>query len=228
MPYKTDVCGVYKLVNKATGQCYVGQSQRCKKRIKEHFRLLRWNKHTNPHLQNAYNKYGADNFYGAIEVECKNLEELDNIENMFLKGDAWFEEPTVYNIADFAKAPMRGKKHSEEVRERIRLGRRATTFDYSSAEYRKRLSDGQMARLYSDPKFVAKVKYILENEDMTYAERARRLGSDTGSVRRLALKYQHLKGVSEWPRPDFLVPLRQTTDLLPQLPTLPQVPPHLT
>lgn len=224
MPYKIDVCGVYKLVNKATGQCYVGQSQRCKKRIKEHFRLLRWNKHTNPHLQNAYNKYGADNFYGAIEVECENLEELDNIENMFLKGDAWFEEPTVYNIADFAKAPMRGKKHSEEVRERIRLGRRATTFDYSSPEYRKRLSDGQMARLYSDPKFVAKVKYILENEEMTYAERARRLGSDTGSVRRLALKYQHLKGVSEWPRPDFLVPLRQTTDLSPQSPTPPQVP----
>lgn len=195
MPYKTDICGLYKIVNKMTGQCYVGQSQRCKKRIKEHFRLLRWNKHTNPHLQNAYNKYGAENFYGAIEIECESLNELDQLENCFLKGDAWFEEPTVYNIADFAKAPMRGKTHSEETKERIRLGRRASTFDFRSPEYRATLSKAQMARFHADPKFVAKLKFILENSSMSYAERARQLGADTSSVRRLALKYTNLKGV---------------------------------
>lgn len=195
MPYKIDVCGIYKIVNKVTGQCYVGQSQRVKKRLKEHFRLLRWGKHTNPHLQNSYNKYGAEAFYGAIEVECPDLEELDRLENAFLQGEAWFTEPTVYNIADFAKAPMRGKQHSEEVKERIRFGRRASTFDYRSSEYRKTLSDAQMARRHSDPKFVAKLKFIVENPNLTYAERARRLGADTSSVRRLALKYQHLKGV---------------------------------
>jgi group I intron endonuclease len=194
LPYKSDICGIYKIVNKVTGQCYVGQSQRVRKRLKEHFRLLRWGKHTNPHLQNAYNKYGSDAFYGAVEVECKNLDELDQLENAFLKGDAWFEEPTVYNIADFAKAPMRGKQHSEEVKQRIRLGRRATTFDYQSPEYRATLSQAQMARNHSDPKFVAKLKFIVDNPDLTYAERARRLGSDTSSVRKLALKYQHLKG----------------------------------
>lgn len=195
MPYKVDTCGLYKIVNKMTGHCYVGQSQRCKKRIKEHFRLLRWNKHTNPHLQNSYNKYGAENFYGEIEVECPNLQELDSIENFFLKGEAWFDEPTVYNIADFAKAPMRGKTHSEEVRKRIRFGRRATTFDYSSQEYRETLSKAQVARYHSDPKFIAKVKFVVENGHMSYAERARKLGANTSAVRRLALKYQHLKGV---------------------------------
>lgn len=195
MPYKIDVCGIYKLVNRATGQCYVGQSQRCKKRIKEHFRLLRWNKHTNPHLQNAYNKYGQEAFYGSIEVECESLEELDRLEEAFLQGTAWFDTPTVYNIADFAKAPMRGKVHSEEVKERIRLGRRAASFDYRSPEYRKTLSDAQMSRLFADPKFVAKIKFIIDNDHLSYAERARRLGADTSPVRKLALKYQHLKGV---------------------------------
>lgn len=195
MPYKINTCGIYKLVNKATGHCYVGQSQRMEKRIKEHFRLLRWNKHTNKHLQNAYNKYGAENFYGAIEVECSDLEELDMLEETFLKGFAWFAESTVYNIADFAKAPMRGKKHSEEVRQRIRLGRRASTFDYKSKEYRDTLSKAQMARFHSDPKFIEKLKFVLENEHMSYAERARQLCADTSSVRRLALKYQYLKGV---------------------------------
>jgi group I intron endonuclease len=194
MPYKVDICGIYKLVNKATGQCYVGQSQRVRKRIKEHFRLLRLYKHPNLHLQRAYNKYGAENFCGAVEAECSDLEELDRLEEAFIKGDAWFDEPTVYNIADFAKAPMRGKVHSEEVRQRIRLGRRATTFDYSAPEYRKLLSEAQMARYHRDPKFIAKLKFILENEDLSYAERARRVGSDTSSTRRLALRYQHLKG----------------------------------
>jgi group I intron endonuclease len=194
MPYKIDVCGLYKLVNKATGQCYVGQSQRCKKRIKEHFRLLRHNKHTNPHLQNAYNKYGAENFYGEIEAEIEDLNELDTLETAFIRGDAWFEEPTVYNIADFAKAPMRGKTHSEEVRERIRLGRRATTFDYKSPEYRATLAKAQVASFLSDPKNLARVKFIVENDHMSYADRARHLGKDISSTRRLALKYAHLKG----------------------------------
>jgi group I intron endonuclease len=195
MPYKIDVCGVYKIVNKVTGQCYVGQSQRIKKRLKEHFRLLRWNKHTNPHLQNSYNRYGADAFYGAIEVECPDLDELDRLETAFLQGCAWFNEPVVYNIANFAKAPMRGKEHSKEARERIRLGRRAATFDYRSPEYRATLSRAHMARFRADPKFMAKIKFIVDNPSLTYVERARRLGADTSSVRRLALKYQHLKGV---------------------------------
>ena len=157
--------------------------------------MLRWNKHPNKHLQNAYNKYGADNFFGEVEIECRDLEELDRLEETFLKGDAWFEEPTVYNIADFAKAPMRGKSHSEETKERIRLGRRASTFNFRSPEYRATLSKAQMARFHGDPKFVAKLKFILENPNMSYAERARQLGADTSSVRRLALKYTNLKGV---------------------------------
>jgi len=194
MPYKTDVCGLYKIVNKATNQCYVGQSQRCKKRIKEHFRLLRHNKHTNPHLQNAFNKYGVENFYGEIEVEVSDLNELDILENAFIQGEAWFDEPTVYNIADFAKAPMRGKTHSEEVRERIRLGRRATTFNYQSLEYRATLSKAQMARYHADPKFIERLRFIIENDTMSYADRARHLGKDISSTRRLALKYAHLKG----------------------------------
>lgn len=195
MPYKIEICGIYKIVNTVTGQCYVGQSQNVKKRLKEHFRLLRGGKHTNPHLQNSYNKYGAAAFYGALEIECTNPDDLDQLENAFLQGDAWFEEPTVYNIADQAKAPMWGKRHSEEVKERIRLGRRASTFDYRSPEYRATLSRAQMARFQADPKFMAKIQFIVDNPKLTYAERARMLKADTSSVRKLALKYQHFKGV---------------------------------
>jgi group I intron endonuclease len=195
MPYKIDVSGIYKIVNRVTGQCYVGQSLRMRKRIREHFRLLRRGKHSNPHLQHAFNKYGPDAFYGEMEAECSDPAEMDRLEEAFLRGDVWFEEPTVYNIADFAKAPMRGKTHSEEARQRIRIGRNATTFDYRSAEYRKTLSDAQMARFHADPKFIAKIRFIVNNPSMSYAERARQLGADTSAVRKLALKYQHLQGI---------------------------------
>lgn len=194
MPYKIDVIGIYKIVNKATGCCYVGQSQRVKKRIREHFRLLRMNKHTNQHLQNAYNKYGAGNFVADIEVQCEDASELDALEEAFLKGDAWFEQPATYNIADFAKAPMRGREHTQEAKARIKLGRNAATFDYRSAEHRAALSAAQVARHFTDPKFVEKVKFIVENDNMSYAERARHLKADISAVRKLAIKYRHLKG----------------------------------
>lgn len=195
MPYSEDHAGIYKLVNKATGQCYVGQSQRVKKRLKEHFRLLRWGKHNNPRLQYAYNKYGAGNFIGEVEIYCEDPADLDLLEEAFLTGDATFIEPVVYNIADFAKAPMRGKTHSEEARQRIRVGRRATKFDYQSQSYRNTLSEAQQRRLFSDSKFVAKVKFLVENDHMSYAERGRAIGIDTSSARKLSLKYKHLKGV---------------------------------
>lgn len=194
MPYKQDVIGIYKIVNKATGKCYVGQSQRMRKRVREHFRLLRWGKHTNPKLQHAWNKYGEENFEWSFEVVCDDTTDLDVIENAFISGEAFFPEPVFYNIADFAKAPMRGKHHSEEARERIRAGRRAANFDYRSPEYRKTLAEAQHRRLFSDEQFVAKVRFLVNNPDMSYAERGRVVGTDTGSARKLALKYSHLKG----------------------------------
>ena len=195
MPYKDDVVGIYKIVNTETQHCYVGQSQRAKKRLREHFRMLRLGNHTNRHLQHAYDRYGPQCFYGAIEIACDDVADLDFLEELFIQGGAYFDQPAVYNIADFAKAPMRGKTHSPEVRMKISVGRSASTFDYRSPEYRDTLSKAHMARFRADPKFVGKLKFILDNLGMPYAEMARRLGADTSNVRKLAIKYAHLKGV---------------------------------
>ncbi len=194
MPYKKDYCGIYKIVNTETGCCYVGQSQEVKKRLQSHFSLLRNNRHTNKHLQNAFNKYGEDCFYGALEIECGDLDEMDALEEAFLNGDVWFEEKKLYNIAKFAKAPMRGKKHSKQTINKIKLGRRAATFDYRNPEYRAKISARRTARLHSDPKFIAKLKYIIDNEDKSYAEIGRLFNCDPSAVRKLAIKYRHKKG----------------------------------
>ena len=194
MPYAESICGIYKIVNVEKGDCYVGQSQNVKKRISEHFRLLRNGAHPNPKLQNAFRKYGEDKFKWSLEVLCESPDDLDMVEEAFLKGEATFLEPTFYNIADFSRAPMRGKAHSPDVRKKISESRRKANFDFRSEQYRKTLSEAQTRRFFSDKNFVEKVKFIVENDHLTYAQRGRLVGNETGSVRRLYLRYKHLKG----------------------------------
>lgn len=193
MPYAIDFCGIYRIVNKITNECYVGQSQRVRKRLREHFRLLKSQKHPNQRLQNSYNKYGSDAFTGEVEVVVDDLQELDMLEEGFINGDARFDSPVVYNVANFAKAPMRGRFHSEETRCKIREAKAKSGFDYKSPEWRASLRAGQQRRFTENPDFRKKVNFILSNEHLSYAERARRIKSDTGSVRKLYLKYKDKK-----------------------------------
>ena len=172
----------------------MGQSQNVKKRISEHFRLLRNGQHVNGKLQNAFNKYGEQNFHWGLEAICEDPQDLDVLEEAFISGVASFVEKTFYNIANFSKAPMRGKKNTDEIKAKIRVKRRAATFNYQADSYREKLAKITKKRLFSDSKFVAKVKYIVENDSMTYAERGRAVGLDTSSTRKLYLNYNHLKG----------------------------------
>lgn len=194
MPYLNETCGIYKITNNVTNKCYVGQSVNIKKRIAEHFRTLRKGQHPNKKLQNSFSKYGEDAFSWSVEAYCEDPLEMDIIEEAFISGEARFDEELFFNIASFAKAPMRGRKHTAESRRKIREGRRNCDFDYSSTEYRDKLSSAQRKRFMSDPKFVEKIKFIVNNDHMSYAAIARALGADTSAVRRLAIKYKHLKG----------------------------------
>jgi group I intron endonuclease len=194
MPYKYDHAGIYKIVNTHKNECYVGQSVRVLKRISDHRCNLRKGTHSNPRLQNAWNKYKESAFVFEVVAVCEDYDDLDTLENAFISGDAYFDEPVVYNIADFAKTPMRGRAHSTATIEKIRLGRNATSFDYSDTKYRARLKQAQMARFFADPEFVDRVRYIINNDHLSYADRARHLGRDISSTRRLALKYMHMKG----------------------------------
>jgi group I intron endonuclease len=66
--------GVYKILNKTTQKCYIGSTiMSINKRIMHHINRLRCNKHKNTYLQNAWNKYGEDDFIiEIIEITDKN------------------------------------------------------------------------------------------------------------------------------------------------------------
>lgn len=99
--------GIYKIVNKIDGKYYIGSSQNITKRWYSHKTHLKHNKHWNSYLQNAYNKYGVDNFEYII-VEYVNVSELLKVEQVYL--DECKNNPdTNYMITYDATAPMRGR-----------------------------------------------------------------------------------------------------------------------
>ena len=67
--YKNLPAAVYKIQNTETGQVYIGQSTAYKGRWNTHKSRLRRNKHSNPKLQEDYNKYGPDAFEFKIIKE---------------------------------------------------------------------------------------------------------------------------------------------------------------
>lgn len=197
-PRKGDFSGIYKIVNKVTGRCYVGQSERVRRRITEHFRLLRIGKHPNPRLQNSYRKHGEAAFYAEVVAVCDSVADLDVIENAFLTGEARFDEPVSYNVAQFAKAPMRGKQHSEQSKAKIRAAVRASIQrgrDFSDPELRAKLRSAHARRQLADPEFMERGRKAAEAsaQGVSYAEIGRMLGMDTSSARKAVLRYLLLK-----------------------------------
>lgn len=193
MPYADEVVGVYRIINHKDGACYVGQSRRVKKRVADHFNLLDKGIHPNQNLQQAYAKFGRAAFSWELEVLCEDPADLDSIEEAFLQGEASFlGTERLYNISSTAKTPMTGRKHSDATKQLISVKNRARA-DYKTERYYQSLRAGHLRRLLADPVFVARVRYILDNEHLSYAARGRQLGLDTSSVRKLAVKYRDRK-----------------------------------
>lgn len=86
-------CYIYKIINKVTGEKYVGQTTNFSRRINEHKEKLRANEHKNPKLQSSWNKYGEENFLiekvqfdlTKEELNKKEIEEIEK-ENSYYKG----------------------------------------------------------------------------------------------------------------------------------------------
>ena len=77
---------IYFIINNITGQRYVGQSINFSKRKNDHLLKLKENRHINPKLQNAYNKYGLENFsFQKITYDDITKEELNEQEIYYIK-----------------------------------------------------------------------------------------------------------------------------------------------
>lgn len=73
-------CGVYKVTNKITGECYVGSSKNIEKRWKNHKSSCYHKKQPGSLLYKAMDQYGIANFQFDILEECSedNLKQLED------------------------------------------------------------------------------------------------------------------------------------------------------
>ncbi|MEY8800156.1 GIY-YIG nuclease family protein [Leisingera sp. XS_AS12] len=80
--------GIYAIVNRTTGDRYVGQSVNIEKRWAEHRRALTSGRASSPALQEAWNSYGEATFDFRILERCEP-EDLDQREQShMLKGSS--------------------------------------------------------------------------------------------------------------------------------------------
>ena len=121
IPRKLKRCGIYMITNLVNSKKYIGSSINIQQRLMTHRSNLRHNSHVNKHLQNAWNKYGEDNFDYSILEFCP-------IEDRFIREQYYVDllSPE-YNISiEVVELPGTSeesrKKLSQTRKERIASG----------------------------------------------------------------------------------------------------------
>ena len=106
--------GIYFILNRKNGHIYIGSAVNFTKRFTVHKANLNKNQHHCRHLQNAWNKYGSQEFEFIIVEQCKK-EILEQREQFWLDNSV-----PEYNIARIAGSnqgivflPERRRKISE-------------------------------------------------------------------------------------------------------------------
>lgn len=66
---KMKLGGIYQIRNLINDKRYIGFTHKFNARWTDHKKKLNQNRHGNPHLQTAWNKYGSENFvFEILEV----------------------------------------------------------------------------------------------------------------------------------------------------------------
>jgi len=129
--------GIYQIKNIINGKCYIGSAAHgFKQRWRLHRNQLRRGVHGNSYLQRAFDKYGEDAFEFSIIEVIKDTKDIIKREQWYL--DTYIRWGLDYNICKIAgsalgvkrskefcaniRARSKGKKHSDEQREKNRIG----------------------------------------------------------------------------------------------------------
>ena len=103
------ICGIYKITNTITNDCYIGSSKDVKRRWAEHKKPSRWNKCPNNQLYQDMRKYGTDKFVFEVLEEVE-IEKLKETEQQFIET----LKPTYNNINANGLNVERRKEYQKE------------------------------------------------------------------------------------------------------------------
>lgn len=113
---QTRTVGIYKITCVPNGKIYIGSSVDVRNRWWNHKSQLKHQKHTNQHLQRAYDKYGKEAFLWEVIEECSK-EQLRLREQHYLDTlQPFYKNNIGFNATIDSTAPTRGIKWSKERR----------------------------------------------------------------------------------------------------------------
>lgn len=113
--------GIYKIRNLINGKFYIGSAFRkegIKGRLRFHKYQLNKGIHENAYLQNAWNKYGSENFIFEIIEIVANKEIILEREQHYLDLYKSYDQKIGYNIHKIAGSAL-GFKHDEETKKQM-------------------------------------------------------------------------------------------------------------
>ena len=106
--------GVYRIRNKVNDKRYTGSTNDFEGGWIIRRQALRKGEHHNPYLQNAWNKYGEENFAFEIEEEVKGDQKIRlDVEQVYL--DEGFKLGNLYNIARKAGGGNLGGEVNQKI-----------------------------------------------------------------------------------------------------------------
>lgn len=122
---------------------YVGRSTNCTRRLKQHLWDLKANRHTNPKLQNSFNKYGDAMFTFAVDCE---LLENDLVEFEQLVIDEGLASGKCFNINTNAEhGGAKGRIWTPEQIANVKAGQIASEFFAKTSLANQSAEDRQKA-----------------------------------------------------------------------------------
>lgn len=119
MPHKK-ITGIYRILNKVNGKCYIGSAVTVFGRLTQHKHQLRKGTHFNAHLQSAWVKYGEESFEFSLLEETK----LDK-DVILSRENFWIDHYRKINTGVYNKrleaSTSIGVRFSEEIKQKLSL-----------------------------------------------------------------------------------------------------------
>lgn len=151
--------GVYTILNIIDGKVYVGVSSDIFGRWKVHKGTLGRGVHHNPHLQNAWKRYGEKSFqFDVLHLVQNEFSDLDllRLEDHYCKLFNVFDRHCGYNVIgvnSFGKYPK-----PPEVREKLRLAQVGKKRGPMPEEQKKKISQAHKGKKQASPSEETKEK----------------------------------------------------------------------
>ena len=168
------VCGIYEIVCMANNKSIIGSSVHIQRRYAQHMWELRRLSHHNPHLQNAFNLYGENNFKLVILEKCDK-------KDLLIKEDLWIHNKNTQDRTNgFNYKNAERPQHNQETCKKLSEMRKGN----KNPMFGKHLSDNHKEKISSALKgekspFFGKSPTLATRQKMSKTQIGKKLSEET-------------------------------------------------